>query len=336
MGSLCTNQPIVLPDSSKVVQGTQIPEWVSAAGKQIFEQASELAQSEPAPFPAARIAEYGTDDQGNPIRLTEDERAGMDILRGSRDRTQQFVDKAANITDTLGQGYDAATREELLGPSFDAEMAGRFQDVFQTAVDPALEQLERDRQNRQIGNRADAVRAGAFGGSRLGVREALTDAEISRAGADIRRQAGREALEFGANRFDADRAARFAAEDALRVGYETDEASRIRAAQAQADLAPLTQALDEQQALGLITAGEARRRLDQAALDLGYADFVEQRERPFQMLNFALGALQGVPYDQRTISLEEGQQFLQQPSIYGQTIGALGTAGSLYAMGRRV
>ena len=54
------------------------------------------------------------------------------------------------------------------------------------------------------------------------------------------------------------------------------------------------------------------------------------------MLNFALGALQGVPYDQRTISLEEGQQFLQQPSIYGQTIGALGTYGSLYAMGRRV
>ena len=81
---------------------------------------------------------------------------------------------------------------------------------FKQQVDPALEQLERDRQNRQIGNRADAVRAGAFGGSRLGVREALTDAEISRAGADIRRQAGREALEFGANRFDAfDRAARF-------------------------------------------------------------------------------------------------------------------------------
>ena len=178
--------------------------------KQLFEEASELARSEPAPFPAARIAEYGTDDQGNPIRLTEDERAGMDILRGSRDRTQGFVDKAADIADTLGQGFDSATREELLGPSFDAEMAGRFQDVFQTAVDPALEQLERDRQNRQIGNRADAVRAGAFGGSRLGVREALTDAEISRARADIRRQAGREALEFGANRFDADRAARFA------------------------------------------------------------------------------------------------------------------------------
>ena len=98
----------------------------------------------------------------------------------------------------------------------------------------------------------------------------------------------------------------------------------------------MTQALDEQQALGLITAGEARRRLDQAALDLGYADFIEQKRKTFPNVKFALGALQGVPYDQRTISLEEGQQFLQQPSIYGQTIGALGTAGSLYAMGRRV
>ena len=78
--------------------------------------------------------------------MTEDERAGMDILRGSRDRTQGFVDKAADIADTLGQGFDSATREELLGPSFDAGyLARRFQDVFQTAVDPRLEQLERDK-----------------------------------------------------------------------------------------------------------------------------------------------------------------------------------------------
>ena len=54
------------------------------------------------------------------------------------------------------------------------------------------------------------------------------------------------------------------------------------------------------------------------------------------MLNFALGALQGVPYDQRTISLEEGQQFYNNQVYMEATIGALGTAGSLYAMGRRV
>ena len=45
MGSLCTNQPMVLPDSSKVVQGTQIR--MGLCRKQLFEEASELARSEP-------------------------------------------------------------------------------------------------------------------------------------------------------------------------------------------------------------------------------------------------------------------------------------------------
>ena len=46
MGSLCTNQPMVLPDSSKVVQGTQFRMGLCLAGKQLFEEASELARSE--------------------------------------------------------------------------------------------------------------------------------------------------------------------------------------------------------------------------------------------------------------------------------------------------
>ena len=54
----------------------------------------------------------------------------MDILRGSRDRTQGFVDKAADIADTLGQGFDSATREELLGPSFDHRWQGDFKMFF--------------------------------------------------------------------------------------------------------------------------------------------------------------------------------------------------------------
>ena len=321
MGSLCTTQPIVLPDSSKVVQGTQIPEWVSAAGKQLYEQASELAQSPDTTFPGPRIAEYGTDESGAPIRLTESERAGADLLGRGTDTFQPFLDKASGIADTLGAGIGDR-------PDFSADTVNQYMDTFQTSVDPAIEQLQRERDLRQTQNRADAIRAGAFGGSGVGVREAMTDAEIARAGADLRRQAGREALQFASSRFDADR-------EADRLAFETDEASRIRAMQAQTDLAPLAQGLTEQAASGLITAGQAERALDQAALDLGYADFVEQRERPFQLLNFALGALQGVPYDKRTVSLEQGQNFMAQPSIYGQTIGGLGSLASLYALSRR-
>ena len=68
------------------------------------------------------------------------------------------------------------------------------------------------------------------------------------------------------------------------------------------------------------------------ALDLAYADYVEQREYPFAMSNFALGSLKGVPYDTRNYGLEQGQQYIQTPSIYGQTIGGLGSLAAAYKL----
>ena len=80
----------------------------------------------------------------------------------------------------------------------------------------------------------------------------------------------------------------------------------------------------------MLTAGEAERQLDQQSLDLAYQDFLAQKQFPFEMLNFALGALQGIPYETLTRQQVSGNQFLQQPSIYGQTIGGLGSLAALY------
>ena len=261
MGGLCTVSATPLPDYKETVGQTQLPGFVAAGGKEIYEQARELAASEFPQYEGPRFATYGTDEQGNPIRLTEREREGLDLLANNTGY-QQVLDDATAMAGTLGQGYEG------FGP-FDMDTARQYQDIYQTAIDPALEQLERERQTRQRQNSADAIRAGAFGGSRLGVREALTDAEIARAGSDLRRQAGREALEFASQRFDADRLAD-------RTDFETDEASRLRATQELQALAPLTQALTEQQAGGLLTAGEAERMLDQRALDTAYGDFQAQ------------------------------------------------------------
>jgi len=320
MGALCTNQPIVLPDYKETVSGTQLPGFVAAGGKELFEQARELAKS---PFPqytGERIATFGTDEAGNPQRLTDRERQGLDILANNTG-FQGIIDDATQMAGTLGKGFTGTE-------PFSADTVNQYMDTFQTSIDPAMEQLERDRQLRQNQNRADAIRAGAFGGSRLGVREAMTDAEISRAGADLRRQAGRDALAFASQRYDADRASD-------RADFETDEASRLRATETLSQLAPLAQGLEEQRASGLLTAGQAERDLDQRSLDLAYQDFLAQQQFPFEMLNFALGALQGIPYETLTRQQASGQQFMQQPSIYGQTIGGLGTLASLYALSGR-
>ena len=71
MGGLCTSRADPLPTSSKVISGTQIPEWVSAAGREIYESASDLAKSPYVPFTGQRIATY------DGSKLTEAERQGQ-------------------------------------------------------------------------------------------------------------------------------------------------------------------------------------------------------------------------------------------------------------------
>ena len=237
------------------------------------------------------------------------------------DTYQGYLDDASAMAGTLGQGYDAASREDLIGGDFTVDSAQPFMDIYQTSVDPAIREIERQTRQNLISDSAAAARAGAFGGSRQGLREATSIAEGAQLAGDTRAQAGARALEFASGRYDADRAARFAAEDAMRSGFETDEASRLRATETLQSFAPLAQGLTEQAASGLLTAGQGRRELDQRALDLAYGDYTEQRQYPMEMLNFALGALQGVPYETRTIGLEQGTQYSQSPSIYGQTLG---------------
>jgi hypothetical protein len=276
----------------------------------------------------ARIASY------DGSKLTPDEQRAQEMLREGAEDYKQYLDASYDMAGQLGQGYDATSREDLIGGEFSIEQAQPFLDIYQSAQDASIQEIQRQTARQNAQNRATAARSGAFGGSRLGIQEALTQSEGARGAADLRAQAAAQGLQFAGQRFDADREARFAAEDRARSGFETEEASRLRATEALQGFAPLSQALRDQAATGLFTSGQAQRELDQRALDMAYADYVEQREYPYEQINYALGVLQGTPYDTRNISLTQGQQFIQSPSIYGQTIGGLGALGSAYFMSK--
>jgi hypothetical protein len=338
MGGFCTTQVEPLPDYSEVVTDTQLPAWVSEGGKRLFEEASSLARSPYPTYDEPRIASYGGS------KLTPEEQQASELLRRGASTYQTYIDESSDMARTLGQGFDRQSRDQLIGESmspFTMETAQPFLDIYQGAQDRAVDEVRRQTELANMQNRATAARSGAFGGSRLGIQEALTQSEGARTAGDLRARAAAEGLQFAASRFDQDRAqaerdraARFAAEDQARAGFETEEASRLRATEALQGFAPLVQGLQDQAASGLFTAGQARRALDQRALDLAYADYVEQRQFPFDQINYALGVLQGTPYDTRNISLTQGQQFVQTPNIYGQTLGGLGSLASAYYIAR--
>ena len=448
MATYCTPSYTQLPEATSIVEGTEIPEWVAAAGREIFNSAAGIAGSPYPDYTGERFASYGKDG-----KFTADERAGMDILRSGAENYLPYMNRASDIANTLGGGYDSmsrsdlmgdpysgasrgylegdfqglssdellgnyqgatreellgnyqgATREELLGDPFNLSSAQPYMDIYQSSMDPAVREIEKQTLQAQNQARATAARSGSFGGSRLGIIEGTAAGEGSRAAGDLRAGAAKEGLNFAADRYDTDRAARaatentmrnrftqdqqsrfgaedvmrgqfledrqgrmsvedarraqaendrsarfgaedvmygrygdqraarFGAEDALRSGFETDEASRIAQMNAYQGMGADVMALQNQAAAGLISTGEAQRILDQRALDMAYADYTDQMQRPQDMVNFALGALSGTPYEARNRRYELGTSYSENPSVYGQALSGIGAGYSAYKM----
>ena len=389
MGGFCSQSYESLPSYSETVGGTTLPAWVSAGGKALFENAAAIASSPYPQYSGQRIASY------DGSKLSPEERRAARILSEGAGSYEPYLNESERLAQGLGQGYDSASRADLLGPEyqgasrqellgdyqgasrqellgddFSLESAQPFLDMYQGAADPAVREIERQTQLAQNNARASAAKSGAFGGSRLGISEAMLGSEGAIAAGDLRARAAQEGLGFAANRFDTDRAgrfnaeaamrsgaeqdrtarfgaesamrgqydtdrsARFGAEDALRSAYTTEEGARLQQQSIYQSMGPMVQGLQEQAAAGLISTGEARRKLDQMALNLAYGDYEQQRAYPQQMVNFALGALQGTPYNTTSYGNTLTQQYAAQPSIYGQSIGALGTGLAAYYAGR--
>jgi len=407
------NTPVTLKGSGTTLAGTQLPEWVSQAGKAIFGQAATLVQPQfdaegnyipEAGYQGQRQADYintaydydgdgqvteadaaaatAAGDTGKAGDITsglasdfgfprsklslEEQEAGRMLTEGARDY-QGYISgfdtdgdgvadtqSSQTFMDQIGQGYlgtktDPETGEQvprtyqdlygdMMGEDFaigEGTEAQKYMDIYSEAMDPAIRDIQDQTITQQNAARAAAAKGGAFGGSRLGIQEAMLGSEGIQSQADLRARGLAEGLGFAAGRFDADRAGRLASDTAARGAYETEESGRLQAAQQYQNLATLTQGLQQQAAAGLISTGEAKRLLDQQALDLAYADYLDTTKKPYEDINFALGALQGTPYNTQQYGYNTSTQQQAGPSVYGQTLGALGTLGSAYYMGKK-
>ena len=402
-----TTPPVELSSSGKTLAGTQLPEWVSQAGKAIFQQAATLVQPEfdaegnyipDAGYQGERQKQYlntaydydgdgqitaadataatAAGDTGKAGDITqglasglgfpgsklslEEQQAGQMLTEGATQYQGYLTgfdtdgdgvadtQSSQTFMDDIGQGYlgtkdDGTARTyqdlsgELMGEDFaigEGTEGQKFLDIYSEAMNPAIRDIQDQTLAQQNAARATAAKSGAFGGSRLGIQEAMLGSEGIQSQADLRARGLAEGLGFAAGRFDADRAGRMAADSAARGAYETEESGRLQAAQQYQNLATLTQGLQQQAAAGLISTGEAKRLLDQQALDLAYSDYLDQTKKPYEDINFALGALQGVPYNTQQYGYNTQTQQQLGPSVYGQTLGALGTLGSAYYMGK--
>ena len=229
---------------------------------------------------------------------------------------QPFLD-AASTTVGAGLGAIGAGVQQL-----DPSQVSTFMDPYQQQVtQQALAEL--DRQAAMQGQRtaAEAVAAGAFGGSRFGVREA----EEARNLAQVKSQ--RIFEDLSRNFLQAQQAQQRTAQQLGQLGVQT-----LQAGQAQVGLGEAGQRLGGVDINRLLSVGGVQQQQLQNEMEAARRTELARQQEPFRRASFAADILRGVPSSQMRYTETPAPSLFQQVAGLGiaglSTLGALGgTAG---------
>jgi hypothetical protein len=180
----------------------------------------------------------------------------------------------------------------------------------QNALDPQMREAARRSGMEGQAQQAQAVRAGAFGGSRSGLIEAERQRNLGQLQSDIYGKGMQTAFE------QARQAQQFGSTLGLQ-GLQT--AGQMANTLGQLGQTQFGQQKDVIQ--GQASMGAQQQGLEQKRLEQQYADFAAQRQHPYQQLAFMSDMLRGLPLSQ------QAQTMYQAPPSTISQLGGLALAG---------
>ena len=254
--------------------------------------------------------------------LSPQQQAAIQRAEAGLGAYQPFLEAAGT---TIGTGLGALSAAQQ---TLDPNQISTFMDPFQQQVtQEALKELDRQAAMQSQRTAAEAVGAGAFGGSRFGVREA----EEARNLAQVKSQ--RIFEDLSRNFLQAQQAQRATAQQLGTLGTQT-----LQAAQAQAGLGQMGQQLGSRDVDRLLGLGQLTQQFGfvdpttqafvpgQAQIEAARATTLAEQKEPFERLSFASDILRGVPSSQITFTQSPSPSALQQ--IAGLGIAGLGAYGA--------
>jgi len=259
---------------------------------------------------------------------------------------QQYFQGVQNLqpSGTIGQGIDVAG--QAAGRALNTQytpyqtgqfgaQAGQYMDPYmQNVVD--IQQREAQRQADIAGTQrgAEAVKSGAFGGS----RQAIVDAEAARNLAlqkgDIQARGLQDAYTRAQQQFNTEQAL---GEASRQYGAGLGMQGLQTALSGASQLGGLgsTQFGQQKDVLGLQQAAGAQQQLqDQTKLTQGYEDFLAKQKYPYQQLEFLSNIVRGTPYGSTTTMYSPGPTGAQNLASIG--MGAYGLSKLFMADGGSV
>ena len=235
---------------------------------------------------------------------------------------QPFL-QAAQAAQTAGLGTIGTGAQIAAGADFSPGAARAFMDPYQQAVtQEALKEVDRQAAIAQNQLAGQAVKAGAFGGSRFGIQQS----ELARNAADLKSR--RIFEDLSRNFQQAQGAARAANQQRLQAGQVFGQLGRATSGigGAMAGLGDQLQQQQRQDVNQLLGIGGLQQQQAQREFDVGTANIAAMQNAPFQRLSTSAGILQ-----QLLPNLVGSQTIapFAQPNPYAQMAGLVAGAGGL-------
>ena len=315
---------------------TSLPEYAEPFYTRLLERTEGESNRPYETFPGQRFATFAPEQEESFGIATDIARQGVPegVRLGTERATQAadyrpIYDSSQVRSDLAGSGYTPGTFET--GRFIDPGVAAQYMNPFVENVIGAQRRRAEQRFGEDVlpGMRARAVQGGAFGGSRAQLSEGLARERLNERlldqDAQLRATAFQQAQ--GAFMTDAQRAQR---------AQQLADASGQEAAKLGITRAELARLGGQEQQYGLRSAdvlrqiGEQRQAQEQQIFDIGYSDFLSERDFPRQQLGYLSGIMHGVPVSPSS----ETSVFQRPPSggqqLLGYGLGGLGLAKSVF------
>ena len=294
------------PIEQNIVQSS-LPKYFEPYAIDMIKRAEAESKREYTPYQGQRLADEN-----------EDTARSREIARQAAEGGIPGIGQAISGT-TAGMGR-AIQGLGFQSEDFGSEQAQKYMSPYlQNVLDVQKQAAITDFQRQQAGRDADAIKAGAFGGSRSAVAQALAGEGLQDKLAEIQAVGQQKAFEQAQQQFQRDREARLAAE---RQGLSAAESLSGQSAQLAA-LGEKARAGDIEAAQLLEKIAKDRQAREQAGLDIAYEDFIRQRDMPREDLTFLSSILRGVPVQPST-ETTKFQQYDPIKDLLGTGIAGLG------------
>ena len=355
-----------------------IPDWLEQSARSAVDRGNFLSQREYTPYTGEMVAPQPADTLQSYQQVRDLQGQGAPAFGQSLDAYGRLVGSAAPITaggvnDNTNALYGNFNQnvmnpaQGLLGgylnggPATAAQVGQNAQTLMspyaQNVIDPTLRAGEQARQIARQSIAGNANNLNAFGGSRQGVAEGVSDAQNAlgtqqqigsllnqgwgqalNSGTQIGLQAGQQG--YGAATGLANLGAT-GYQNAAAAGQgisNTNLNAGLTAAAGLPNVAGLQQGYGQKDASLLQTIGAAQQNYGQQLDNSRYGQFLDEQGWPVQNLDLLLGAVGGVPYSTTGQGLNTQKQNLNKNvaggilggALSGATTGAAVSGGNPY------